>query len=178
MQKLLFTLTILTLALSSFISFSFVTPTETATVTWYTWEEAVELQKKTPKKLFIDVYTDWCGWCKKMDKSTFQHPEVAKYLNENFYPIKLDAEMRKDVVFNGHTFKYVANGRRGYHELAASLLNNRMSYPSCVAMDENINRITIIPGYRDNADMLSILNYIGKEKYKTMTYDEYLKEGK
>ena len=53
-------------------------------VKWYTFEEAVALSKENPKKLFIDVYTDWCGWCKKMDRETFTHPVIAKYLNENY----------------------------------------------------------------------------------------------
>uniref|UniRef100_A0A3Q2YUK7 Spermatogenesis-associated protein 20-like TRX domain-containing protein n=1 Tax=Hippocampus comes TaxID=109280 RepID=A0A3Q2YUK7_HIPCM len=44
------------------------------------------------KKVFIDIYTDWCGWCKKMDKDTFQNPEVAAYMNENFLMVKMDAE--------------------------------------------------------------------------------------
>ena len=48
------------------------------------FEEAVAKSEKAPKKLFIDVYTDWCGWCKKMDKTTFAETEVAKYINENY----------------------------------------------------------------------------------------------
>ncbi len=182
MRKFILLGSALTFFLAIFASYSFtngpaVVEKETS-VKWYTWEEAIELNKTNPKKIFIDVYTNWCGWCKKMDKATFESPKVAEYLKENFYPIKLNAEMKEDIVFNNHTFKYVASGRRGYHELAASLLNNRMSYPSCVAMDENINRITIIPGYREANDMMTILEFINEEKYKTMSFDEYAKSKK
>jgi len=61
-------------------------------VNWLTWNEAAELAAtdKNPKKVFIDVYTDWCGWCKKMDKDTFQNPTVAAYMSENYYMVKLE----------------------------------------------------------------------------------------
>ncbi|MBT8210292.1 MAG: thioredoxin domain-containing protein, partial [Eudoraea sp.] len=63
-------------------------------VQWLTWEEATNLAttEENPKKIFVDVYTDWCGWCKKMDKDTFQNAEVAAYMSKNFYMVKLDGE--------------------------------------------------------------------------------------
>src|SRR6056297_2237383 len=73
-------------------------------VQWYSFEKAVELNKKEPKKILVDVYTDWCGWCKKMKKNTFNHPEIAKYINENFYPVRFNAETDKTVRFMGKTF--------------------------------------------------------------------------
>ncbi len=54
------------------------------TVKWYSFEQAVKLNKQNPKKIFIDVYTDWCGWCKRMDKVTFSNPVIAKYLNKYY----------------------------------------------------------------------------------------------
>ena len=67
-------------------------PAEGSGVKWLTFEEAVEKSKTEKRKIFIDVYTDWCGWCKVMDKNTFNDPEVAKLLNEKFYPVKFNAE--------------------------------------------------------------------------------------
>ncbi len=165
---------------ATFLSFSFTNIEETkaeevASVRWYTWEEAIELNKRNPKKIFIDVYTDWCGWCKRMDKNTFEKKEVADYLNKYFYPVKMDAEMKRKIQYQGHTFEYISNGRRGYHTLAASLLNNRLSFPSCVAMDEKVDRITIIPGYREAGPMMMILRFLKEEKYKTMTFEQYEK---
>lgn len=144
-------------------------------VKWYTWEEAIELNKKNPKKIFIDIYTEWCGWCKRMDKTTFNQKDVANYLNTYFYPVKMDAEMKREIQYQGFTFDYISQGRRGYHTLAASLLNNKLSFPSCVAMDEKVDRITIIPGYREADAMMVILRFIKEEKYKTMTFAEYEK---
>ena len=64
-------------------------------VKWYTLEEAQKLNAKNPKKIIIDVYTDWCGWCKKMDQATFGNPAIAKYLNDNYYPVKCTNFTRK-----------------------------------------------------------------------------------
>lgn len=149
--------------------------TESAKIKWLTFEEAIELSKETPKKLFIDVYTSWCHWCKVMDKKTFSHPEIIKHIQENYYAIKLDGELKENIEFMDNTFKFVASGRRGYHELAAALLNGQLSYPTCVVMSEEMQRITTIPGFRDPADMQTVLKYITEEHYLKMTFAEFQK---
>ena len=150
--------------------------TPKASIKWYSWEEAIELSKENPKKIFIDVYTDWCGWCKRMDKTTFSDPEVSNYINANFYPVKFDAEQKEEILYKGHTLKYVGQGRRGYHELAYSLLDGRMGYPAFVYLDESQNRITISPGYKDQKMMIKELKFIGGELYKEMTFEQYSKQ--
>jgi len=143
------------------------------TVTWLSWDEAVELNKTNPKKIFIDVYTDWCGWCKKMDKSTFLDAYVTKELNDNFHAIKFNAEQKDDIEFDGTKFKFVASGRRGYHELAMALLNGRMGYPSFVVLDENFARIMISPGYKTAEQLIPELEFATKEHYKQMSWENY-----
>src|SRR5690242_21519635 len=93
-------------------------------VAWMTIEEALEKSKSEKRKIFVDVYTDWCGWCKVMDRETFADPEVAKVLNEKFYAVKLNAETKKeDVTINGATFKFIETSPgKGVHQLAAALL--------------------------------------------------------
>ncbi len=143
-------------------------------VKWYTWEEAMEANKKEPKKFFIDVYTDWCGWCKRMDQNTFAHPKVSRYLNENFYPIKFNAEQREDILYDGQTFKYVANaGRRGVHTLAYALLDGQMGYPTVVYLDENAARIMISPGYKDVDMIMNELRFAAEEHFKTTSWEKY-----
>lgn len=144
-------------------------------VKWYTFEEAVKLSKKEPKKLFIDVYTDWCGWCKKMDANTFNNPTVAKYLNEKYYPVKFNAEQKESIVFMDYTFKYVPYGNRGYHELAAALLNNQLSYPTVVFMDEELMLIQPLPGYQLPNTFYPILEFFGDDHYKKISWDEFQK---
>lgn len=145
---------------------------------WYSFEEAVALSGKNPKKLFIDVYTDWCGWCKKMDANTFSDPKVAAYLAENFYPVKFNAEQKENIAYKGYTLKFMPNaGRRGAHELAVSLLEGQLGYPSFVYLDENQDRISISPGYKDAKTMLTELKFIAGNHFKTMSYEQFVDKG-
>ncbi|MCB0397885.1 MAG: DUF255 domain-containing protein [Flavobacteriales bacterium] len=150
---------------------------ENGLIHWISFEEAVELNKKEKRKMFIDFYTSWCGWCKRMDVTTFRDPEVVKYMNENFYAVKFDAEQKDSLVYNEHVFKYRDDvGSRGIHEFALSALNGRPSYPSFVFFDEEINRITIVPGYRDASSLESMLNWINDNKYMSQPWDKYHQE--
>ena len=142
-------------------------------VGWMSFEEAVTLSKTEERKLFVDVYTDWCGWCKKMDSGTFSEARVSKYLSQSFYPVKLDAEQSGDIQFNDHTFKFIEQGRRGYHELAAALLNGKMSYPSVVFLNEKFEIIMVLPGYREADEFLKIARFVGDDHYLTTSWEDY-----
>lgn len=145
-------------------------------VQWMTLEEATEKAKTEKRKIFIDVFTDWCGWCKRMDESTFVDPEVAEYLNDNYYPVKLNAEQQEDINFNNKTYHFRKNGARGYHELAAELLNNRLSFPTVVFLDESMNVIQAIPTYLEAPKLETILNYFGTDSHKTTPWETYEKK--
>jgi thioredoxin-related protein len=142
-------------------------------IKWYTIQEAEELARKNPRKIMIDVYTDWCGWCKKMDAETFTHPVIAQYINDHYYAVKLNAESTADITFNGHTYKYVDQSGRGYHELAAGLLNGRLSFPSIAYLNEKLELLGAVPGYKGPADMEPLLNYIAEDKFLTQSLSEY-----
>lgn len=99
-------------------------------IAWIGLEEAAQLVEKNPKPILIDVYTDWCKWCRVMEETTYQDPKMIQYVNANFYTVKLDAEQKKAIQFLGKEYKYVPTGRRGIHEVVVALLGNRPSYPS------------------------------------------------
>ncbi len=143
------------------------------TVKWMSFEQAMEKSKSEKRKIFIDVYTDWCGWCKVMDKNTFSEANVAKILNEEFYPVKFNAEQRENIIFNGTTFKFVPSGNNGYHELAAALLNNKLSYPTVVFLDEEFRMIQPLPGYQKPEEFHRIIQFIGEDHYKTVTWKDW-----
>ena len=146
-------------------------------INWMSFEEAVKLNETAPKKIFIDVYTDWCGWCKRMDQTTFQDTAVIKYMNENYYAVKFDAEMSDTIVFGGYTYvnEGGVNGRRGTHQLAAAMLQGRLSYPSYVFMNENNQLLTVAPGYMDAKDIMPVLSYFATDAFKKQSFNDYIK---
>lgn len=147
-------------------------------IKWMTWKEVQDALKVKPKKVFVDTYTDWCGWCKRMDATTFTNPEIIKYMNNNFYAVKFDAESRETIHFKGKDYKYISQGMRGYNELAAEILDNRLSYPTTVYFDEDLNQIFPVPGYLEPKMLESVLNYVGSNSYKTSDWEKYQAEFK
>jgi thioredoxin-related protein len=147
-------------------------------VRWYTLEEATKANASKPKPFLIDLFTDWCGWCKKMDASTFSNPIIAKFVNENFYPVKFDGEHKETVQFNGRSYSFIANSRRGYHELAAVLTNGQLSYPTLVFLDKELNLIQPLPGYQTPEGLEPILHFFGKGHYQTTPWESFARSFK
>ena len=168
-------ISILTILLA-FIAFNVNAQT---TIKWMTWEEAQAANKKAPKKIFVDVYTDWCGWCKRMDANTFSDPKIIDYINKNYYAVKFNAEQKADITFNGKVYKYIDNGNgRGYHELAGFLLQGKLSYPTTLYIDEKLNLLSPVPGYQDVPTLQMILYYFGSNTYLTTNWEEFQKNYK
>jgi len=142
-------------------------------VKWISVEEAYEKSKTDAKPILIDVYTDWCGWCKRMDKDTYAKADIANFINENYYAVKFNAEQKDSIHIMDHTFKFVAKGKRGYHELAAALLNGKMSYPATVFLTNTFEMITIVPGYQAEEPFDVILNYIKGEHYTSTPFEDF-----
>ncbi len=144
-------------------------------IKWLSIEEAEKLNRQKPKKWLIDVYTDWCGWCKKMDQSTFTNPEIIKVVNEYFYAVKFNAETSDTIEFNGAKYISTIKGARRTHPLALSLLNWRPSYPTIVYFTERLEYLGAIPGYKTPEQLEVILNYIAFDKFRTISLEEYEK---
>ena len=138
-----------------------------AKVNWLTMEEAQERFSEEPRLIFVDVYTSWCGWCRRMTSETYAHPQIARLLNDNFYPVKLNAEQEEPIVFKGVTYENENIGqRRATHNFAIALLQGRMSYPSVVFFDDNLQLITAIPGFRPPKAMEGVLTFFKDGVYK------------
>lgn len=132
---------------------------EATKINWLTFEEAYALHQKEPKKWVIDVWTTWCGWCKKMDASTFSDSIVVAHINENFYAVTMDGEYKNDIQVEDRTYQFVANGRRGYHELPAELMGGKMSYPTVVFLGDGLENLSAIPGFKNATDFLQIVEF-------------------
>jgi len=126
-------------------------------IQWNSIDDLEKLTANSDKKVLIDVYTTWCGWCKVMDKQTFTNPEVVDYLNANFHVVKFNAEQKADIQLKGKTYKWVNSGRRGVNMLAHELLNGRLGYPSLVYLDGNLNKIRSSPGFKKPDQLLAEL---------------------
>jgi len=149
-------------------------PGKVSPVKWYSFEDAYKLNKKKPKKMFIDVFTEWCGWCKKMDAETFANPFIAKYMNDHYYCVKFDAERKDTIVIDGQTFVNPNPGsKRSTHKLAVELLRGKMSYPSYVFLNEKGQMLTVVSGYQQAKEFEGVLSYFGKDAYLKSTWEEY-----
>jgi thioredoxin-related protein len=145
-------------------------------IKWYSMQQALELNKKAPRKFIIDVYTDWCGWCKVMDKSTFTDTSVAHLINKYYYAVKFNAEGNDTIAMQGKTFINANYGKRGgTHPLAQSLLSGKMSYPTTVYLDETLGMLSPVAGYLKPEDINPILKYFGTMAYKTQSFEEFKK---
>lgn len=144
-------------------------------VNWVSFEKAIELNKKEKRMILLDVYTDWCGYCKKMDKTTYKNKVVVEYINTHFYAVKLNGEGKEDIVYKDYTFKYKEEGRAKYHELPAAILNGRLAYPTTVFLDKNEKLVDRIPGYLDTRTMEKIITYFAQEKYKSQKWEDFVK---
>ncbi|MBW6490289.1 MAG: DUF255 domain-containing protein [Lentimicrobium sp.] len=144
-------------------------------IKWMTFEEALTLNKKKPKMIFIDVYTDWCGWCKKMDKETFAANSIASYINKKYYAVKFNAEQSESVTFKDQEFVNPNPGKaKSTHQLTSALLKNERVYPSYVILDKHSDWTFKLKGYKTPADLMPVLKFYGDEHYKKMSMGEFL----
>ena len=139
-------ITVLTIFLSTF-SFA-------QEIKWLSLEEATKASNANPEKpILFNVYTSWCGYCKKLDKETFVNPSVVKYVNENYIPVKFNAETKDMVSFLGINFTYITAAKANY--LAYVMTNGRLSYPATVILDSKGNAEKIILGFRSAENFTS-----------------------
>lgn len=127
-------------------------------LTWYKWNEAYPLAQKEDKILLIDAYTDWCGWCKKMDRDTYSNAEVIKKINKHFIAVKFNPELR-DLTYDidGQTF----SARDFYAQLTRG---EKTGFPTTYFINPKKKSLFIDPGYRNAETFLQILDKVIADK--------------
>lgn len=140
---------------------------------WMTLAEAKEAMQTQKKPILIDLYTDWCGWCKVMDKKTYTNAKVIAYLQEHFYPVKLNAETRDAVIWNEKTYNF--NAANKTNDFALFLTYGRLSYPTTVILPLDNSGPQPVPGYLEPKELELIVKYFGDGGYGKTPFEEYQK---
>jgi thioredoxin-related protein len=145
-------------------------------INWTDIETAQEIAKTKDGKgklIFIDCYTDWCGWCKVMDNKTFSDDFIAKLMNFYFISVKFNAEQKADISFNGNIYKYYGNGKRGYNQLASVLLQNKLAFPSFAILNNDLSSKTVLQGYIEKDEFEMIIVYLGEKYDSNLDYNTF-----
>lgn len=131
---------------------------------WTNLEKAVAAASEQNRAILLDVYTDWCGWCKKMDKEVFADPAVAEILASRFTLAKVNGESKDEITYKGKKTNGIGIaqgfGVRGY--------------PSIIFLDSNGDMLTLIPGFLDAEKFLPVVLFIGNKEYEKMEWDAYI----
>lgn len=148
-------------------------------INWNTIEKASPVANNQGSKLyFVDFYTNWCGWCKRMDRETFTDPTVTKILTKYYIPVKFNAEGNADFSWKGvhYTNTPTAPGQRPtVHSFAKYILGQQMGFPSFVIFNADQSVLTILQGYKTKDELPVILWYFCSGDYKKYAFEQYLK---
>ena len=173
-----------TLLITAFVAVLFAVPACAQTdmqtdnpIQWKTIEQASQTDfENNDKLIFIDFYTSWCGWCKRMDRETFQDPTVEAILNQFFIPVHFNAEGSETVNWKGKVYQpQMANGRPNAHGFARAILGSNIGYPSFALFSPDGSLIQILQGYQAPGDFQMILWYFASGdnvRYPFETYQE------
>jgi thioredoxin-related protein len=146
------------------------------TINWVSMDEALALQQNTPKKIFIDMYTSWCGPCKMLDRNTFTNKDLIAYVNKHYYAVKFNAEGNEVVNFKDQKFTNpnykpeLAKRRNSPHQFSRYL--GVTAYPTIVFLGLDAELIAPIPGYQTAQQLELYLKLFKGDAYKQMNTQE------
>jgi thioredoxin-related protein len=126
-------------------------PGHAATPTWHSWDPGLQEAGSAGRPVLVDVYTDWCGWCKRMDREVYSRRDVQDYLARKFVVVRLNAESNEVARYEGRTYSSRA--------LAARFGVN--GYPTTIFLGSDGNYLGNVPGYTPADRFLLLLRFVG-----------------
>jgi len=142
--------------------------TKPAEITWLRYDDGIKLAQEKGKHVLVDFVTKWCGYCKRMDRTTFVEPELVRMLNDNFVAIRVDAESAQLLNVKGYKITE--------RDLAAGEYQVR-SYPAFWFLKPDGSKLGLLQGYRESGQFLEVLFFMKEKLYDKMTFDDYIKKG-
>lgn len=130
---------------------------------WRTFEEALKIAKTEDKVILVDFFTDWCGWCKKMDSETYSNKEIVDLLHKDFVTVKINPEKQGSITLGDQTLSW----ERFAAEVGVT------GYPATAFFTPNFQLIDLVPGYYDPGNMELLLNFMSKEMYQKISFQDY-----
>jgi len=141
-------------------------PPSARAVEWKSWNDGLQAAQKSGHPVLVDVYTDWCGWCKRMDADVYAQPEVATYLARHFVTVRLNAESGERTIYQGRN--------QAARALASSF--GVSGYPTTIFLTANGEHLANVPGYIPRERFLLLLRYIGDgHMARNEKWDDYVK---
>ena len=145
-------------------------------INWLSFDQLQEAYSKNPKPILVDLYTNWCGWCKEMDRTTYKNDKVIVYINQHYYAVKYNAESMDSVIFNNKKFGY--NARYKTNELAMHLSFDKFEYPNTIFLSGINARPAPLSGYMKPKELEAPLKYFAERKSEQETFVEFNKKMK
>ena len=143
-------------------------PAASAEITWLNYEEGLKKGKLENKTIFIDFYTNWCGWCKKLDKDVYSDSAVKFVLARHFVTVKTNAEsVRRFKLDDGKEYTDAGLAREVF---------GVQGYPALWFLTATGEKLTYIPGYVPKEKFVNILTFISSKAYQTQKFEEYEQE--
>ena len=137
-------------------------------ITWYSMQEAQELAAENDKKVLVYAEAVWCTYCKKMENEVFPRQEVVDSIAQYYYPVRVDIESDKKLVFNeqaltGSQFarKYRVQGT-----------------PTFFFIDKSGQILGAQPGFIPSDVFTKLLSFVGSDAHERVSFEEYTEENK
>jgi thioredoxin-related protein len=164
--------------IACFFVFSFgkVNPTEKEKINWMSLEEANVKMMSESRPVLMDLYTNWCYWCKVMDKKTYNNARVISYINDHFYAVRVNAEAKDTVVWDNK--KYTFNSNDKINNFAIYVTQGQLAFPNTIIFPEMDQQPASIPGYMEPKEIEVTLKYFGEGNYKTENFSQFSKDFK